>query len=111
MIRPAPFPGANLAHRFWRRLGPALIWDREPGQGPVFDPATGETHFLSELPALIATTLDGEWAPHAELVTRYAGPVELDAAAEAQFVAALTSLERAELVESRLSVTDQGGRH
>lgn len=77
----------------------------------MFDPATGETHFLSELPALIATTLDGEWAPHAELVTRYAGPVELDAAAEAQFVAALTSLERAELVESRLSDTDQGGRH
>jgi PqqD family protein of HPr-rel-A system len=105
-------PAANgSVSPVWRRLGPALVWDREPGHGAVFDPATGETHFLSELPALIATTLDDTWASHIELVSRYAGTVELDAAAEAQFVAALTSLERAELVESRLSDTDQGGRH
>jgi PqqD family protein of HPr-rel-A system len=98
-------------HGVWRRLGPTLVWGNEPGQGPVFDPATGETHFLSELPALIATILDDTWASHVELISRYAGPVQLDAAAEAQFLAALASLERAELVESRPSLTDQGGRH
>jgi hypothetical protein len=88
-------------HRVWRRLGPALVWGHGPGLGPVFDPATGETHFLSELPALIATIVDGTWASPVELITRYAGPVQLDAAAEAQFLAALASLERAEIVESR----------
>ena len=38
----------GYVHRVWRRLGPALIWGNGPGLGPVFDPATGETHFLSE---------------------------------------------------------------
>ena len=105
MSRGAP-PATGGAARLWRRCGPALVWDDGPGQGPVFDPATGETHFLSELPALIATIVDNDWAAHSEIIMRYAGPVELDSSAETQVIAALVSLERAELVESRFPATD-----
>ncbi len=72
----------------------------------MFDPATGETHFLSDLPALIVTIVDDDWASHTNIIERYAGPVELDGSAETQVIAALVSLERAELVESSFPATD-----
>lgn len=78
-----------------------MAWDGEPGASAVFDPQSGETHFLAELPALIAATVDADWASADELVARYAGQVDLDDAAKAQILAALASLEAAEIVESR----------
>ena len=67
----------------------------------MFDPATGETHFLSDLPALLLAAVDAEPAEVATLIDRIAGPVTLDGQAQAQVVAALIFLESAELVESR----------
>lgn len=96
----------GAGRRRWRRLGPELVWDGEPGDGPVFDPLSGETHFLSQLPALILTVIDARWCSAAQLLERLAGPVALDDQAEARLLAALDSLERAELVESELSATE-----
>ncbi len=45
---------------------------------PVFDPATGETHFLTELPALLLEAIGPSPATALELVERLAGPVDLD---------------------------------
>jgi len=89
----------NPARLGWRRLGPALAWQGEIGEGAVYDPASGETHFLSPLPALLLSAIDGQWAFYSEIVDRIAGPVDYDGQAEAQIIAALVVLERAELVE------------
>lgn len=67
----------------------------------LFDPSTDETHFLSELPALILAELDATPRSLAELVDRLVGPGELDPAAEQKIRLALTHLEAAELVESQ----------
>jgi len=88
--------------RLWFRDAPALAVGESPLDGVVFDPATGETHFLNELPALLLSSIDGTPRPIAALVERIAGPTELDAEARTQIIGALVSLERAELVESRL---------
>jgi len=91
------FPSPNQS---WRRLGLALVRERELGEGVVFDPSTGETHFLTELPALLLSVVDREPASQDTLVDRLAGPLDLDSTAEAQVLAALVYLEGAELVES-----------
>lgn len=97
-----PLLETELARRTWRRVGPPLVWDGDPGAGAVFDPLSGETHFLTDLPALIAATVDADWSCPWDLVVRYAGEVDLDPAAQAQILAALASLEAAEIVESRI---------
>jgi len=103
----SPLPATRRpADRRWRRLGPPLVWDGEPGEGAVFDPVSGETHFLSQLPALILTVVDDRWCGYPELIARLAGPVALDGQAEEKVISALASLERAELVESELSATE-----
>lgn len=94
---------AELTRKNWRRMGPALVWDGQPSAGAVFDPQSGETHFLGDLPALVAATVDAEWASAQDLLVRYAGSVVLDDAAKTQILAALASLEAAEIVESRTS--------
>lgn len=92
---------AEAARRLWFRRDPGLVWEPDIGPGLVFDPASGETHFLSELPALILSTIDDSPATYAELVERFAGPVDLHHQATAQIIAALISLEGAELIESQ----------
>lgn len=91
----------DAANRRWYRRGPDLIWERGLDEGIVFDPKSGETHVLNDLPSLILSVIDDRPAAYAELVERFAGPVELDQQAEAQIFAALLFLEGAELVESQ----------
>lgn len=99
MIDPAG--PADPGRRLWFRNGPDLIWEQGLTHGVVFDPASGETHFLSDLPALILSVIDALPASYTELVERFAGPVDLDGQANTQIVAALLFLEGAELVESK----------
>lgn len=85
----------------WWRTGPTLVTETFDEDDVVFDPATGETHFLTELPALLLTAIDRQPASHRDIVTRLAGAeTELDAADEARVLAALQFLVAAELVES-----------
>lgn len=90
-----------VAGRRWCRRAPDLRWGDSSVDGVVFDPDTGETHFLSELPRLLLTVVTSAPVSHAELVERLAGQAELDSQAEAQVITALVFLERAELIESR----------
>ena len=101
MSLPARKGPASKTGRQWHRSGPPLIWEIAPGEGAVFDPASGETHFLSELPALLLGFIGREWSDLPGLIGYIAGPVDLDAQSEAKVMAALTFLEGAELVESR----------
>lgn len=76
----------------------------------MFDPASGETHFLSELPALLLSAIDADWCAFDVLVERIAGPLELDPQDQAKIVSSLGYLEGAELVESQHAAGTQGQR-
>ena len=91
----------NVAKRRWFRSGEAVIRENGVGEEVVFDPSSGETHFLSDLPSLILSVVDDEPATYMELLERFSGPVDLDSQAESQIFAALMFLEGAELVESQ----------
>ena len=91
----------DVASRRWFRSGVALIWERGVGEGGVFDPRSGETHFLNDLPSLVLSVIDDQPSTLHELVERLAGPVDLDPTAQSQIVSALLFLEGAELVESQ----------
>lgn len=91
----------GATNRRWFRRGAPLVWERGVGEGVVFDPVSGETHFLSDLPSLLLSAIDEQPSTLAELVERFAGPVDLDPTAQSQIVSALLFLEGAELVESQ----------
>ena len=85
----------------WFRIGPDLAWQDVPGNGAVFDPASGQTHFLSELPAVIVSAVDQTPTSFSSLLERLGGPDGIDEHGKAKILAALSFLENAELVESR----------
>lgn len=90
--------------RLWVRKGPDLVWD-ESG-GIVFDPATGETSFPSELPALLLQTISQTPTSYSMLLKGLAGPIDLDENGRARVLVALAFLEGAELVESLAPQTE-----
>lgn len=91
-----------MTGRAWRRCGPDLAWGDDSEPRAVFDPATGETHFLTQLPALLLEEIGQTPTPAAELIERLAGPVDLDSDAAARVTAALRELEGAGLIESEI---------
>lgn len=101
MILPNADGRDAVTGRQWRRSGPPLVWADAPGEGAVFDPASGETHFLSELPALLLPFIDQDWHDFGSLIAHIVGSVDLDDPHRAKILSALTFLESAELVESR----------
>ena len=90
----------NRADMVWLRNGPAVSKIQTLDPAPVFDPATGETHFLNELPLLLLEAMVDSPSTAEVLVDALAGPVELDDDADQRITAALRLLEDAELVES-----------
>lgn len=86
--------------RAWFRKGPRVC-PSDSSKSLLFDPYTGETHFLGDLPALILSVIDDTALPLEELAERLAGPISLDETARAQINGALVFLEAAELVESK----------
>ena len=92
--------------RRWFRDGPDLVWQDALGSGAVFDPSSGETHFLSELPSVMLSVIDRTPARYSLLVERLGGSSGLDEQAEVKIIAALRSLETAELVESTILATE-----
>ena len=92
--------------QLWFRDGPDLVWQDVPDSGALFDPATGETHFLSELPEVMLCVIDRTPASYSSLVERLGGPNGLDKQAELKIVAALRFLEGAELIESTTFVME-----
>lgn len=86
--------------RYWVRAGVPLVYEELGGATAVFDPYTGETHYVSELPVLLLSCIDAQPALPEELISRLAGDVELDKDARSQVLASLVYLEAAELVES-----------
>jgi PqqD family protein of HPr-rel-A system len=66
----------------------------------VFDPVSGETHFLNELPVLLLQQLGATPLTLAELASRLAYGKDLGADALAKISTCLAELERVGLVES-----------
>ena len=86
----------------WLRLGPRPIFEHLPQAVAVFDPASGETHFLSDLPALLLDVISSKPVSSEVLCERLAGKQSLDDLAKARILAALRSLEGVELIESQV---------
>lgn len=84
----------------WARRGSPLLNLDFPPYVVCFDPCTGETHFLNELPALILSVVNREPATLHCLVERIAGPEVAGELVQRQFSAALDFLVAANLVES-----------
>jgi PqqD family protein of HPr-rel-A system len=85
----------------WSRRGADLVWESLPATHAVFDPDTGETHFLTELPALVLQAISPVPASAAELVQRLAGNVQLDEDSAESVHSAVYQLEQAGLIEFR----------
>jgi PqqD family protein of HPr-rel-A system len=90
------------SRRLWMRDGPELVEETFGSVCAVFDPATGETNFITELPALILTVIDEQPSTLQSLIGRLAGPIDMDQQAQEKVFTALEFLAAAELVESSL---------
>lgn len=88
------------SRKVWCRNGPAVSKLPHLDPVPVFDPATGETHFLTQLPLLLLEAMGESGREVERLIADLAGPVELNDGAVGRVTAALRLLEDAELVES-----------
>lgn len=98
MSRGSVDPGRPVgASRCWFRAGPAPLTD---ASGALFDPLSGETHFLAVLPLLLLESMTARPTPTSELVRRLAGDVDPGKEGWGKIEAALLQLESAELVES-----------
>jgi PqqD family protein of HPr-rel-A system len=67
---------------------------------PVYDPASGETHFLNELPSLLLDVIDAQPRTVEQLIALLNEGEALDTDAKKNIEFALAYLEQAELVES-----------
>ena len=83
--------------RRWYRAG-ADVCREQFEQMVVFDPPTGETHFLSELPLILLTTIGSESRGLGEVAARL--DVQLDGDSKIRVLDALYQLQQAGLVES-----------
>jgi hypothetical protein len=104
MILDAP-AGAGADLRSWRRVSvdcPECSYD---GHTVImFDPSSGETHFLSPLPNLVLAHLSVEYLAFGQLIQELAGesPDGLGGDSLTAIAATLDFLEGAELVESQV---------
>jgi PqqD family protein of HPr-rel-A system len=80
------------------RQGPALARSVLADTSVVFDPTSGETFFLNELPALLLENLDDKPVSMRALVGRIAQDLIVDVQAEQRILAALAFLEKADLI-------------
>lgn len=84
-----------------------MVSDEALADGIIFDPATGETHFLNDLPLLLLSMIDREPRDLRRLCCLLTGSDD-DVAAESKMniTSALVSLAHAELVESTVPNSD-----
>jgi hypothetical protein len=84
----------------WCRTDGVLLWSDGLENGPIFDPLTGQTHFLNELPHLLLQAVEAIPRTADELAERIAGPVQLSDEEHAKCLRALAFLASAELIDS-----------
>lgn len=82
------------------RRGKPLVWQRGWGMAIVFDPDSGQTHFLSELPALLLEHLGESPQTIDQIAASIDAPADLRDDAREQIRRALVLLEDKELIAS-----------
>lgn len=90
--------------RVWRRCGAPVVYalESDATSSTLFDPTTGETHFLADLPALVLSQVGEESIDLPHLLTRLDAPSDSGEEVALRVLHALATLERAELVDSVL---------
>lgn len=81
------------------RRGRSLVWQHTDGLAIVFDPDSGQTHFLSELPALLLENIGASPRTIDQIAALIDAPAELHVDAREQIRRALALLKTKELVE------------
>jgi PqqD family protein of HPr-rel-A system len=89
----------------WLKPGQGLVWNELPRGAWVFDPSTGETHFLSGLPALIVELVASQPIKEDDLLREITASDDPAAELLSQLQAALHQLEEAGLIERRTSIS------
>jgi PqqD family protein of HPr-rel-A system len=92
----------------WYRTGPGLVIENFDSAEIVFDPSTGETHFVNTLPALLLSAVEPKPLSLDALLRRLAGDVEMAATARDDILTALRFLAKAEIIDAEES--QQQGR-
>ncbi|MCP5317461.1 MAG: HPr-rel-A system PqqD family peptide chaperone [Chromatiaceae bacterium] len=90
----------STAQLMWFCRHKSFVYDRLPKGDAVFDPLTGETHFLSVLPAMVLEAVNEAPQTTERIAHSLGDPADFDAAAMKKVADALRYLERAEIVES-----------
>lgn len=88
--------------RHWLRPGPSVVLADEYAEVPVFDPVTGETHFLNDLPLMLLSEIGPQPRAFDPLLEGLGEDGDLDDHAKARIQGALLFLEQAGLIESRM---------
>lgn len=91
---------ATRCELLWLRRSESLIKVEFEDGIIVFDPDSGETHFLDDLTDLLLSEIDTQPVAIDDLVRRVAGAVELELGELDRISVALTQLREAELIES-----------
>lgn len=90
----------KLGREKWYRRSLPLVWRKIGSFDVVFDPATGQTHFLNSLPSVIlANILDQPTDIHALSQRVGASIVEMPASEALKFRQSLDLLVLSELIE------------
>lgn len=89
-----------MRRKTWARTAPPLLSVSNDDTTALFNPGTGQTHFLSDLPLLILEQVGDAPIGMSELIERLGGSAELGPDAQQLIKSTLSSLEREELVVS-----------
>lgn len=84
----------------WARTTADLAFAEFDTATVTFDPLTGETWFLNDLPVLLLETLEQHPLSIDDIIARLAGDLPLQADQREAVLAALHHLEQSELVQS-----------
>jgi len=93
------------ANRRWHRLGQDVLAEQFE-QAIIFDPQTGETHFLSELPLMLLSAVNSKPQDIRELTAHLDPELDLNDGSRVKILEALYQLEQAGLVESESDETN-----
>lgn len=92
---------ASANTTLWARYGPEPVRESFDVTEIIFDPSTGETHFLNELPSLLLSVVQHQPLSLNALIGRLAGDVEVSEQGREDILATLQFLAGAEIIEHR----------
>jgi PqqD family protein of HPr-rel-A system len=83
----------------WSREGPAIAYQTVSEVTVAYDPATGETHFLSDLPAMVLEIVSTSPSTEHEILRALSAPLDPSQELLDRLQSALKQLKQAGLID------------